>query len=112
MSTMLEEKVNQFGLKLGDMTNSESETKQQLESFKLPSPSRQDIVNWIAEGINYLKNHPDMIENSFRVRGITKDDPHEVRNYELLKNIMISVKDELADEEEELLEDEDPFSCV
>ena len=48
-----------------------TETEQQRESFKLPLPSRQDTVNWIAEGINYLKNHPDMIENSFRVCGIT-----------------------------------------
>ena len=75
-------------------------------------PSRQDIVNWIAEGINYLINHPDVIENSFRVCGITTNDPDKVRNDEFLKKIMNSVKDKLADEEEELLEDEDPFSCV
>ena len=73
--------------------------------------SRQDIVNWIAEGINYLKNHPDVIENSFRVCGITTNDPDKVRNDEFLKKIMNSVKDKLADEEE-LLEDEDPFSSV
>ena len=58
-----------------------TETEQQRESFKLPSPSRQDIVNWIAEGINYLKNHPDMIENSFRVCGIASNDPGKERNY-------------------------------
>ena len=29
-----------------------TETEQQRESFKLSSPSRQDIINWIAEGIN------------------------------------------------------------
>ena len=75
-------------------------------------PSRQDIVNWIAEGINYLKNHPDVTENSFRVCGITTNDPDKVRNDEFLKKIMNSVKDKLADEEEELLQDEDPFSCV
>ena len=74
--------------------------------------SRQDIINWIAEGINYLKNHPDVIENSFRVCGITTNSPDKVRNDEFLKKIMNSVKDKLADEEEELLEDEDPFSCV
>ena len=74
--------------------------------------SRQNIVNWIAEGINYLKNHPDVIKNSFRVCGITMNNPDKVRNDEFLKKIMNSVKDKLADEEEELLEDEDPFSCV
>ena len=81
-------------------------------SFKLPPPSRQNIVNWIAEGINYLKNHPDLIENLFGICGITTNDPGKVRNYEFLKKIMNSVKDKLADEEEELPEDEDPFSCI
>ena len=75
-------------------------------------PSRQDIVNWIAEGINYLINHPDVIENSFRVCGITTNDLDKVRNDEFLKKIMKPVNDKLADEEKELLEDEDPFSCV
>ena len=89
-----------------------TETEQQRESFKLLSPSREDVVNWIAEGINYLKNHPDMIENLFRVCGITANDPGKVRNYEFLKKIMNSVQDKLANEEEELLEDEDPFSFV
>ena len=57
-------------------------------------------------------NHPDVIENSFRVCGITTNDPDKVRNDEFLKKIMKSVKDKLADEEKELLEDEDPFSCL
>ena len=53
-----------------------------------------------------------MIENSFRVCGITANDPDKVTNDEFLKKIMNSVKDKLADEEEELLDDEDHFSCV
>ena len=54
-----------------------------------------------------------MIKNSFRVCGIQTNDPDKVRNDEFLKKIMNSVKDKLADEEEEeLLEDEDVFSCV
>ena len=52
-----------------------------------------------------------MIGNSFRVCGIITNDPGNVRNHEFLKKIMNSVKDKLADEEEELL-DEEPFSCV
>ena len=59
-----------------------------------------------------LQNQPDMIENSFRVSGITTNDPGKARNDEFLKKIMNSVKDKLAGEEEEDLEDEDPFSCV
>ena len=35
-----------------------------------------------------------------------------VRNDEFLKKIMNYVKDKLADEEEEPVEDEDRFSCV
>ena len=90
-----------------------TETEQQRKSFKLPLPSRQDIiVNSIAEGIDGLKNHPDMIENSFHVCGITTNDPGKIRNDEFFNKIMNSVKDKLADEEEELLEDEYPFSCV
>ena len=53
-----------------------------------------------------------MIENSFGVCGITTNDQGKIRNDEFLKKIINSVKDKSADEEEELLEDEDPFSCV
>ena len=53
-----------------------------------------------------------MIENSFRVCGITTNDPVKVRSERFLQKILNSVKDKLADEEEELLEDEDPFSSV
>ena len=40
------------------------------------------------------------------------NDLGKVRNHEFLKKIMNSVKEKLAGEEEELLEDEDPFLCV
>ena len=53
-----------------------------------------------------------MIENSFRVCEIITNDPGKVTNDEFLKKIMSSVKDKLTDEEEEPLEDENPFSCV
>ena len=53
-----------------------------------------------------------MIENSFNVCGITTNDPDKVRNDEFIKKTMNSVKDKLADEEEKVLEDQDPFSCV
>ena len=89
-----------------------TETEEQREGLKLPSSPRQDITNWIAEGINCLKNHPDMIENSLRVYGITTNYLGKVRNDEFLKKIVNSLKNKLADEEEELLDDKDPFSCV
>ena len=53
-----------------------------------------------------------MTEYSFRVCGITTNDQGKVRNDEFLKKIMNSVKDKLADEEEELLENEYFFSCI
>ena len=53
-----------------------------------------------------------MVGNSFRVFGITTIDPGKVRNDEFVKKIINSVKDKLADEEEELLEDGNPSSCV
>ena len=82
-----------------------------INSFNAKSEVCENI-NWIAEGINYLKNHPNMIENSFHVCGITTNDTGKVRNDEVLKKIMNSLKDKFVDEEEELLEDEDPFPRV
>ena len=40
------------------------------------------------------------------------NDLGKVRNDEFLKKMMDSMKVKLADEEEELIEDEDLFSCV
>ena len=48
-----------------------------------------------------------MLENSFRVCGITTNDLRKVKNYEFLKKITNSQM-----KKEELFEDEDPFSCV
>ena len=44
-----------------------TKAERQRESFKLPSPARQVIVNWIAEGTNYLKNYLDIKEHLFLV---------------------------------------------
>ena len=57
-----------------------------------------------------MNNHPNITENLFRICGITTNDPVKVRNDELLKNIINYVKDKLV--HEELLDDEDPLSCV
>ena len=81
------------------------------EQFKLPSPSRQAIVNWVAEGFAYLQSHPEMVEKSFSVCGITTHNPHKVRNDEFLRSIMQNVNEKIHEEEEGLLEEcyEDPF---
>ena len=57
-----------------------------------------------------MNNHPNITEDLFRICGITTNDPVKVRNDELLKNIINYVKDKLV--HEELLDDEDPLSCV
>ena len=92
------------------MTNL-SEEEQNSEKFKLPSPSRQAIVNWIAEGFSYLQSYPEMIEKSFAVCGITTHDPQKVRNDEILMSIMQNVNEKIHEEAEELVEEcnEDPL---
>ena len=97
---------------VGNIVTNLTETEQQSESFELPPPSRQDIVNWIAEGIEYLKKHPKMIKGSFSVCGITTTDQNKIRNDEFLKQIMQSVNEKLLNNEEQILDDEDPFLFV
>ena len=96
---------------VADIVTNLSEEEQNSEKFKLPSPSRQAIVNWVAEGFSYLQSHPEMIEKSFSVCGITTHNPQKVRNDEFLRSIMQNVNEKIHEEEEGLLEecDEDPF---
>ena len=85
-----------------------SEEEQQNEDFRLASPSRQDIINWVAEGFEFLKTRTKMIQKSFLVCGITTTDPDKIWT-DLLKNIMSKANDKIADEEIEF-EGEDPFA--
>ena len=71
----------------------------------------KEKVCQIGHKLGDMTNSDWIIENSFHVCGIITNNPGKVRNGELLKKIMNSVTDKLADGEE-LLEDEDPFSCV
>ena len=50
---------------VADIVTNLSEEEQNREKFKLPSPSRKAIVNWVAEGFFYLQSCPEMIEKSF-----------------------------------------------
>ena len=96
---------------VADIVTNLSEEEQNSEKFKLPSPSRQAIVNWVAEGFSYLQSHPEMIEKSFSVCGITTHNPQKVRNDEFLRSIMQNVNEKIHEEEKGLLQecDEDPF---
>ena len=94
---------------VADIVTNFSEEEQNSEKFKLPLPSRQVIVNWVAEGFYYLQSHPEMIEKSFSVCGITTHNLQKVRNDESLRSIMQNVNEKF--QEEGLLEEskEDPF---
>ena len=88
-----------------------SKEEQNSGKFKLPSPSRQAIINWVVEDFSYLQSHPEMIEKSFSVCGITTHNLQKVRNDEFLRGIMQNVNEKIHEEEEGLLEkcDEDPY---
>ena len=94
---------------VADIVINLSEEERNSEKFKLSSPSRQDIANWVVEGFSYLLSHPEMIETSFSVCGITTHNPQKVRNDEFLRSIIQNNNEKIH--EVGLLEesDEDPY---
>ena len=88
---------------VADIVTNLSEEEQNSEKFKLPSPSREALVNWVAEGFSYLQSHPEMIEKSFSVCGITIHNPQKVRNDECLRSIMQNVNEQFHEEGEDYL---------
>ena len=96
---------------VADIVTNLLEEEQNSGKFKLPSPSRQAIINWVAEDFSYLQSHPEMIEKSFSVYGIRTHNLQKVRNDEFLRSIMQNVNEKIHEEEEGLLEkcDEDPY---
>ena len=96
---------------VADIGTNLSKEEQNNEKFKLPSPSRQAIVNWVGEDFSYLLSHPEMIEKSFYVCEITTYNPQKVRIDEFLRSLMHDVNETIHEEEEGLLEecDENPF---
>ena len=75
-------------IRLPILCNNLSEEEQNSEKLKLPWPSRQAIVNLVAEGFSYMQSHPEMTAKSFSVCGITTHNPQKVRNDEFLRSIM------------------------
>ena len=96
---------------VADIVTNLSGEEQNSEKFKLPSLSRQAIVNWVAEGFSYLQSHTKMTEKSFSVCGIRTHNPQKLRNDEILRSIMQNVNEKIREEQEGLFEecDEDPF---
>ena len=50
------------------------------DDFKLPPPSRQDIVDWVEEEYKLISSNKDMAMHSFDVCRITTPDPEKVRS--------------------------------
>ena len=50
------------------------------DDFKLPPPSRQDMVDWVEEAYKLISSDKDMLMCPFYVCGITTSDPAKVRN--------------------------------
>ena len=74
------------------------------DDFKLPSPSRQDMVDWIDETYKLISSEKDMLMSSFDVCGITTSDPAKVRSGSFYEKCMRNAKsimeaNELEDEE-------------
>ena len=75
------------------------------DDFKLPPPSRQDMVDWVEEAYKLILSDKDMVMRSFDVCGITTSDPAKVRSGSFFEKCIHNAKSII--EANEL--DEDPF---
>ena len=76
------------------------------DDFKLPPPSRQDMVDWVEEAYKLISSDKDMVVRSFDVCGITTSDPAKVRSRSFYEKCMCNEKSII---EANALEDEDRF---
>ena len=76
------------------------------DDFKLPPPSRQDMVDWVEEAYKLISSDKDMVMRLFDVSGITTWDPAKVRTVSFYEKCMRNPKSIIEANE---LEDEDPF---
>ena len=76
-------------------------------SFKIPTPTRQQMVDWVKEAFDYLTRNQEMVKHSFEVCGITVSDTEKVRNADFYEQCMKNVLESLGNEVEE---DDDPFT--
>ena len=76
------------------------------DDFKLPPPSRQDMVDWVEEAYRLISSDKDMVKCSFDICGITTSDPAKVRSGSFYYKCMRNAKSVIEANE---LEDKDPF---
>ena len=79
-------------------------------SFKILTPTRQQIVDWVKEAFDCLTRNQEMAKHSFEVCGITVFDIENVRNVDFYKRCMKDLLESLENEVEE--EDDDPFTLL
>ena len=70
-------------------------------SFKIPTPTRQQMVDWVKEAFDYLTRNQEMVKHSFEVCGITVSDTEKVRNADFYKRCMKDALESLGNEVEE-----------
>lgn len=75
--------------------------------FKLPPPSKQDIVDWVEKAHEALSIDAEMVAKSFEVCGITTNDSKKVRSGEFYEQCMTKAKTLLENEPDE--DDDNPF---
>ena len=80
----------------------------QEPSFKISTPTGQQMVDWVKEAFNYLTRNQEMVKHSFEVCGITVQDTEKVRNADFYKRCVKDALESLENEVEE--EDDDPFT--
>ena len=76
------------------------------DGFKLPPPSRQDVVDWVEQAYKLILSDKDMVMRFFDVFGITTSDPAKVRSGSFYEKCMCNAKSIIEANE---LEEEDPF---
>ena len=75
---------------------------------KIPTPTRQQMVDWVKEAFDYLTLNKEMFKHSFEVCRITVSDTEKVGNTDFYKRCMKDALESLGNEVEE--EDDDPFT--
>ena len=55
------------------------------QDSKIPTPTWQQMVDWVKEAFDYLTRNQEKVKHSFGVCGITVSDTEKVRNADFYK---------------------------
>ena len=82
--------------------------KPSSNDYKLPAPSKQDMIDWVEKAYNVISDDKDMVMKSFDVCGITTTNPEKVRIGDLYAKCMDKANSLLNDDSDE--SEDDPFN--